>query len=723
MKKEKQKGNELLLERLLKFFNNSKKNAFSAKDLIKKLDLKRKDSKEGLVQALRELIGQGKIIQSKNGLFKSAAGMQVKILTGRLDHVSPRFAYVIPESGEGEDIWIDNRYLNGAIDGDIVRVSVFDKQKKMGVHDEGEVIEIVERRRFQFVGKVQLSKRFAFVIPDSKKIYFDIFVPSEVLNGALENQKVVVEVEEWPGPGDRNPVGKVLEVLGNAGENEVEMHAIMAEYGLPFEFSEEVERAAEKIDEAITPEEIASRRDFRNILTFTIDPYDAKDFDDALSIQYLPNGNVEIGVHIADVTHYIRPNTLLEKEAYRRATSVYLVDRCIPMLPEKLSNGLCSLRPKEEKLTFSAVFEMTTDGKVVKDWFGKTIIFSDRRFTYEEVQEILEAGTGEYCKELVLMNDIAKKMRTDRFKKGSISFETVEIKFKLDEKGKPLGVYPKVRKDAHKLIEEYMLLANKRVAEFVYNRSKSETKDVMVYRTHDDPDPQKLSTLANFSVRFGHKINFLQEGKIAETLNKLSDAVEGKPEQNVIQSLAIRCMAKAKYTTEENGHFGLAFPHYSHFTSPIRRYPDMMAHRLLFHYLNEGKSVDREMYEKKCEHSSEMEKLAAEAERASIKYKQVEFMQHREGEMDGVITGMIETGMFVEVSETKCEGMVRFSEMNDDYYEVDLDNYRIVGKRTQKVYHLGDLVVVKVRKTDLERRTIDLELVKKKTIRIDEQKN
>jgi ribonuclease R len=720
MKKDKQKGNDLLLERLIKFFNNSKKNSFSAKDLIKKLDLKRKDSKDALVIALRQLMLEGKIIQAKNGLFKSAAGQEVKIISGRVDHVNARFAYVVPDEGDGEDIWVDNRYMNGAIDGDQVRVTVFDKPKKDGVHQEGEIMEIVERRRNQFVGKVQTSQRFAFVVPDSKKIYFDIFIPPQNMNGAENGHKVVVEVESWPGPGERNPTGKVLEVLGKAGEHEVEMHAIMAEYGLPFEFTEEVERAAEKIPEEITEEEIGSRRDFRKTLTFTIDPVDAKDFDDALSIEYLPNGNVEIGVHIADVTHYIRPNTILEKEAYRRATSVYLVDRCIPMLPEKLSNGLCSLRPKEEKLTFSAVFEMTLDGKVVKDWFGKTIIYSDRRFAYEEVQAILDAGAGEYYKELSLMNDMAKSIRKERFKNGSISFETVEIKFKLDEKGKPLGVYPKVRVDAHKLIEEFMLLANKRVAEFVFNRSKTDKKDTMVYRTHDDPDPQKLSTLSNFAVRFGHKLNFKAEGKIAETLNKLSEEVDGKPEQNVIQSLAIRCMAKAKYTTEANKHFGLNFAHYSHFTSPIRRYPDMMAHRLLFHYLNGGKSAEQDLYEKKCEHSSEMEKLAAEAERASIKYKQVEFMKDRQGEMDGVITGMIETGMFVEVNETKCEGMVRFSELTDDYYEVDLDNYRVIGKRSQKVYHLGDLVVVKVRKTDLERRTIDLELVKKKTIRLEE---
>lgn len=719
MKKDKQKGNDLLLERLISFFNNSKKNAFSAKDLIKKLNLNRKDSKDALVISLRQLMLQGKIIQAKNGLFKSAAGSKVRIVTGKVDHVSARFAYVIPESSEVDDIWVDNRNLNGAIDGDIVRVTVFDRPKREeNQHDEGEVMEIIEHTRTRFVGKVQMSPRFAFVVPDSKKIYFDIFVPQQHLLEAKNNQKVVVEITEWPQPGEKNPVAKVIKVLGDAGDNDVEMHAIMAEYGLPYEFSDTVLKAAEKIEEEITKEEIARRRDFRKTLTFTIDPVDAKDFDDALSIEYLDNGNVEIGVHIADVTHYIQQGTVLEKEAYRRATSVYLVDRCVPMLPERLSNALCSLRPHEEKLTFSAVFELTTDGKLVNEWFGKTIIYSDRRFSYEEVQEILDAGKGEYVKELTLMNDMAKKIRAERFHKGSISFETIEIKFKLDEKGKPLGVYPKIRKDAHKLIEEFMLLANKRVAEYVYNRKKGENKDVMVYRTHDDPDPQKLGALSNFAVRFGHKINFKEEGKIAETLNKLSDEVEGKPEQNVIQALAIRCMAKAKYTTEENGHFGLAFRHYSHFTSPIRRYPDMMAHRLLFHYLEGGKSLDRDDLEKKCEHSSEMEKLAAEAERASIKYKQVEYMKEHQGEeMEGVISGMIESGLFVEVIETKCEGMVRLADLNDDYYEVDLENYRVVGKKSKKMYTLGDVVIVKVKNTNLERRTIDLELIKKKTIR------
>jgi ribonuclease R len=508
-------------------------------------------------------------------------------------------------------------------------------------------------------------------------------------------------------------------VLGMAGENETEMHAILAEFGLPYEFPTQVIQAAQEIKEDINEAEIKKRRDMRGTLTFTIDPEDAKDFDDALSFKYLDNGNWEIGIHIADVSHYLLPGDILDKEAYRRATSVYLVDRCVPMLPERLSNELCSLRPNEDKLTFSAIFEMDATGKVHNEWFGRTIIHSDRRFSYEQAQEVIETQQGDVVKELTILNTLAKKMRAQRFKDGAISFETIEVKFKLDEKGKPLAVVPKVRKDAHKLIEEFMLLANKKVAEFVFNL-KGKEKNTMVYRTHDAPNPEKLATLSNFAKRFGHTVVLDDENTIAKELNKLSDEVEGKPEQNVLQSLAIRTMSKAIYSIQPDMHFGLAFKHYSHFTSPIRRYPDVMAHRLLQHYLDGGKSADKEYYIEACEHSSAQEKLAAEAERSSIKFKQVEFMQSSIGEeFAGVVTGVTEFGMFVEIVATKCEGMVRLADLDDDFYEVDMENYRIVGKRNKRMITLGDSVQVIVKSTNLERRTIDLELVKNKDVNKD----
>ena len=523
------------------------------------------------------------------------------------------------------------------------------------------------------------------------------------------NQKVVVKITEWRDE-DKNPTGKVIRVLGNSGEHEVEIHSIMAEFGLPFEYPEEVEREAEAISDKITAKDIKDRKDFRDVLTFTIDPADAKDFDDAISYQKLPNGNIELGVHIADVTHYVKMDTLLEKEAYDRATSVYLVDRTIPMLPERLSNGLCSLRPHEDKLTFSCVFELDQDAKVLNHWIGRTVIHSDRRFAYEEAQEHIDQQQGDFYEELTLLNDLAKKLREKRFQKGAINFETVEVKFKLDENGTPLGLVVKERKDIHKLIEEFMLLANKTVAEFIYNKNKG--KDTFVYRIHDHPDLDRLATFANFAKKFGHEITIDEDTNVSRTLNDLMDDIVGKPEQNVLEQLAIRSMAKAKYTTLPKGHFGLAFAHYTHFTSPIRRYPDMMVHRLLQHYLDGGKSPEAEPWEEKCLHSSEREKRAADSERASIKYKQVEYMALAEKkDYDGIVTGVTEWGVFVEITETKCEGMVRLTDIKDDYYEFDEKNMRLIGSKNKKMITLGDKVMVKVVNTDINRRTIDLEFV------------
>lgn len=683
---------------------------WSIRQMIQTLGVRDKKSKNIVSEVTFRLEDEGIIRRNSDGRF--VIQQMPSALVGVVDHVNSRFAYITSEGME-EDVYVKTEDLAFAVDGDTVKFELagrFHGRK----HPEGRVIEIVNRKKDEFVGKLQLSKRFAFVIADNRKIHVDIFVYPEHINGASNDDKVIVKVDRWHDRTNKSPVGKVTRVLGKAGENEAEIHSIMAEFDLPFEFPDEVIAESDKIPETIPQREIEERRDFRNITTFTIDPEDAKDFDDALSLQWLDNGNYEIGVHIADVAHYVKEDTLLEKEAYRRATSVYLVDRTVPMLPEKLSNVLCSLRPNEDKLTFSAVFEMDKSGKVIGEWFGRTIIHSVRRFSYEQAQEVIETGAGDYSKELELLNNLAKTLRKKRYQKGAINFETVEVKFKLDEKGKPLGIIPKIRKDAHKLIEEFMLLANKRVAEFVFGQKTNEGSKTFVYRTHDAPNPEKLNNFTLFAKKFGHKIA-LDEDNLSSSLNKLIDEIEGKPEQNVLTSLAIRSMAKAKYTTTPNGHFGLAFPHYSHFTSPIRRYPDMMAHRLLAVYLKGGKSVEEAKYEPMCMHSSDMEKRAADAERASIKYKQVEFMAMAADKVfDGIVAGVTEWGIYVEIIETKCEGMVRLAELNDDFYEFDEQNYRVIGRNNKRMITLGDEVKVRVTGTDIDRRTIDLEFVTEK---------
>ncbi|PIY09527.1 MAG: ribonuclease R [Flexibacter sp. CG_4_10_14_3_um_filter_32_15] len=615
-------------------------------------------------------------------------------------------SYIICEGLE-EDAWVGGHKIKGAINGDIVKIKLTGKQK--GKNPEAEVVEIIERGRTEFVGNVQLFNRFAFVVVESKKMKMDIFVPLDNLNGATNDDKVIVKIVKWTEEKGKNPVGEVTEILGKAGENEAEIHAIMVEFGLPMDFDEKLIKKAEEVKDDLTPQEFKKRRDFRPVLTFTIDPHDAKDFDDAISLAYLPNGNYEIGVHIADVTHYIKPNTLLEKEAQKRATSVYLVDRVVPMLPERISNNLCSLRPQEEKLAFSAVFELDKYGSVRNRWYGKTVIYSDRRFTYEEAQERIETKEGDYADEINVLNDLAKKLQAKRFKHGAISFETQEVKFQLDENGKPLGVIPKVRKDAHKLVEEFMLLANKSVAEFVYRYKNGKEKNTMIYRVHDDPYPDKLANLKAMAKTFGYDINVEPE-HFAASLAKLVQETEGKPEYETLQSLAIRSMAKAIYTTKAIGHFGLAFEHYSHFTSPIRRYPDMMAHRLIEKYLkNNIKSVDPAKYESMARHSSDMEKRASDAERASIRYKQAEFMDAHIGEVfDGMVTGVTEWGLYVEITSTACEGMIRLSDLKGDYYEYEPKNQRVVGRKSNKTYTLGNKVEVRVKGVDMEKRTIDL---------------
>jgi len=699
---------EKLKARITSLLNAHIESAYSTKQITKKLGFKRRDYNQQIPQVLSILEKEGKIAQLRNGSYKSTR--EPEFVIGKVDHVNPRFAYILtPE--EDEDIYVKANDLKNALDGDMVRVAI--NAKSRGKKPEGRVLEILERGRDEIVGRIEFSTRFAFVIADNRKFHQDIFINLDNAGGAAHNDKVIVKITQWP-EHDKSPEGKVLKVLGKAGDNEAEIHSIMAEFELPFEFPEEVIHDAESIKDKISDSEIKNRKDFRDILTFTIDPEDAKDFDDAISYRKLDNGMHEIGVHIADVTHYVKPGSILEKEAVDRATSVYLVDRTVPMLPERLSNGLCSLRPREDKLTFAAVFELDDNANVKKEWFGRTIIHSDRRFTYEDAQAGIETGVGDYASELQLINELAKKLKKKRFDNGAVNFESTEVKFKLDENGKPLGVIPKVRRDAHKLVEEFMLLANKRVATFVFNSKEAKNKkdrNTFVYRTHDFPDPEKLSDFAVFAKRFGHDLN-VNQSAVSQSLNKLMSDIEGKPEQNVLQQLAVRSMAKAKYTTDPMGHFGLAFDHYSHFTSPIRRYPDMMVHRLLQHYLDGGKSANKQDYEDKCEHSSEREKRAADAERASIKYKQVEFMQSVEDKVfEGLISGVTEWGIFVEIIETKCEGMVRLTDLQDDYYEFDEKNFRVIGRSNKKMYTLGDKVNVTVKSTDIDRRTIDLDFV------------
>ena len=709
-KKEKKNNSEIksLRNEMLEIFESNPGRGYEFKQIAKKIGLKKKALNNDLFTLLEALEEDGLIKQLPNGAFTSTK--KTEAFTGRVDHVNPRFAYVVTGEAGMKDIYVRSRDLKTAVHGDTVEVELFNR--RTGDNPEGVVREIVSRARTRFVGRIEVSKGYGFVVPDFKKLYQDFFIYPENLGQAVTNDKVVIEVTRWS-EGDKNPEGKVVEILGKTGENEAEIHSIMTEFGLPLRFPEQVIREAEAISEEIPASEIKKRHDFRKTLTFTIDPEDAKDFDDAISFRVLENGNYEVGVHIADVTHYVRPSTLLDNDAYDRATSVYLVDRTVPMLPEKLSNALCSLRPKEDKLTFAAVFEMTASGKIQKQWFGRTIIHSDHRFTYEGAQEVIETGTGLFAREITILNNLAGILRKQRFANGAVNFETTEVKFRLDEKGKPLEVVPKVRKEAHKLIEEFMLLANRAVATFVFKKHGQKDKKgslTFVYRTHDLPDPDKVRDFANFARQFGHRLE-TEDKAISRSLNGLMEEIEGKPEQNVLQQLAVRSMAKAKYTTEPMGHFGLAFDHYTHFTSPIRRYPDMMVHRLLQHYLDEGKPANRKEYEDRCIHSSEREKRAADAERASIKYKQVEFMSMAEDKVyEGIITGVTDFGIFTEIIETKCEGMIRLADMRDDYYEFDERNYRVIGRRRKKVYRLGDKVRVRIKKTDIDRRLIDLSM-------------
>ncbi len=677
------------------------------RQIANKLNIIDPDSKTTILEVLEEQTQKGVFLEVGKGKYKLH---EVKaFLTGKIAMSNDGSAFVIPDDELEKDIYIAPRKVRTALHGDKVKLHVYESSK--GKRKEGEVVEILERVKMEFTGIVKLSQHFAFFIPDDRKMLHDIFIPLEDLNGAKNGVKALARIVDWPA-GAKNPVGIIKSVLGKQGENNTEMNAILAEYGFPLAFPEEVEKDAQAISAEITQEEIAKRRDFRKTLTFTIDPFDAKDFDDAISFKTLDNGNYEVGVHIADVSHYLIPDSILDKEAYERGTSVYLVDRVIPMLPEVLSNNLCSLRPKEEKLCFSAVFEMDDNANIVGEWFGKTVIYSDHRFAYEEVQEIIENKSGDYVEEILKLNRLAHVLRDKKFKHGAISFESTEVKFKLDEHGKPIGVYVKERKDAHKLIEDFMLLANKKVAEFIAKKGKGKHKYTFVYRAHDSPKPDSLAAFAVFAAKFGHKISTKSDKDTAKSLNKLMADVEGTKEQNVLTQLAIRSMAKAIYTTKSSSHYGLAFDFYTHFTSPIRRYPDIMVHRLLEYYLAGGDSVNAEHYEKMCQHASQMEKKAADAERASIKYKQAEYLEDHIGDTYlGIISGVTEWGMYVEIEENKCEGMIRLRDISDDFYVLDEKNYCIIGQKKKRTYQLGDEVKIKVKRVDLGKRQIDFSLI------------
>jgi len=708
MAKKKSANIKLVLNQLVSdVFEKNNNQLLNYKQVSAKLNLNDQESRETILEILKEGKNNGIFLEPEKGKFKLKELQN--FIIGTVDMTADGSAYIVPEDEFEKDIFVAPRKLKNALHGDTVKAYVF--AKKSGRKNDGEVVEIIKRAKSDFTGVIKISDRFAFVIADDKKMMHDIFVPLADTHGAKSGQRVLVTLSDWP-ESAKNPIGIVKHVLGNQGENNTEMNAILAQYGFPLEFPPQVEREANAIPEEIPAAEIAKRKDFRKVLTFTIDPADAKDFDDAISYQKLPNGNHEIGVHIADVSHYVIQGTDLDKEAYSRATSVYLVDRVIPMLPERLSNGVCSLRPHEDKLCFAAVFELDEQANIQNEWYGRTVIHSDRRFSYEEAQEVIENKTGDYATEILKLNELAYILRDRKFKNGAISFESTEVKFKLDEAGKPIGVYVKERKDAHKLIEDYMLLANRKVAEFIAKKSKGKQKLTFVYRVHDSPNMETLNTFANFASRFGYKINTKSDKEIAKSLNHLMADVEGKKEQNILTSLAIRSMAKAIYTTKKTSHYGLAFEYYTHFTSPIRRYPDVMAHRLLQTYLDGGKSADMEFYEVASAHSSAMEKRAADAERASIKYKQAEYLENNIGtEYKGVISGVTEWGMYVEIEENKCEGMIRLRDISDDFYVLDEKNYCIVGQRKKKKYQLGDEVMIRVKKVDLSKRQIDFTLI------------
>lgn len=725
MSKKKSKGNKVANQEnftntILSILRKNTGQTFNYKQLAAKMGVDDPTNRNKIIRTLAQLAAKKKIEEVDKGKFQLKTG--VDYYKGILDMTAKGSGYVVVED-LNEDIFIPANNINKALDGDEVEVYIYRRRRNQ--KSEGEITKILKRKKTRFVGVLQLKENFGFVAIQDGKMYTDIFVQKNKIGEAKDGDKVVVEMEDWPENAD-SPFGKIIEVLGTPGEHQTEIHAILAQYGLPHEFPKEVEEFADNIDTSIQESEIKKRRDLRDVLTFTIDPKDAKDFDDALSFRELENGIYEIGIHIADVSHYVVPGTILDEEAFNRATSVYLVDRVVPMLPEVLSNNACSLRPNEEKYTFSAIFEITDKAEVKDQWFGRTVTYSDARFAYEEAQYIIETTGGQIPDDISLtggnyfvddnivsailkMDDLAKIMRKRRMREGAISFDKVEVKFDLDEDNEPIGVFFKTSKDANKLIEEFMLLANKKVAEFI---GKQKPKKTFVYRCHDEPDDDKLAALQTLVSKFGHKLNLKDKRNVSNSLNRLLEDVQGTKEQNLVDTLTIRTMSKAYYSTENIGHYGLSFDYYSHFTSPIRRYPDVMAHRLLQQYLDGAKSAPEEEYEEKCQHSSQMESLATNAERDSIKYMQVKFMQeHKEEDFLGVISGVTEWGIYVEIIANKCEGMIRLRDIKEDHFDYDEEQYAIIGRRTKKVYQLGDEVYVNVKNADLVKRHLDFNLI------------
>ena len=715
VKKEKDFSNKIV-----QILTQNSNRAYNYKQIAAILDVDDTKSRNEIIHDLKVLASQKAIIETEPGKYLVKA-ISEDYYEGTIDMTGRKTAYFIcPEFGE--DVFIPTNNLNRALDKDKVKVYVYNRRR--GKRPEGEVLEVIERAKTDFVGVIAIQPNFAFVSTANPKMYTDIFIPKDKMGGAENGDVVLVHIEDWPKKAD-SPFGSVTKILGKPGEHNTEIHAILAEYGLPSEFPIEVETFAQQIDTSIQESEIAKRRDMRQTLTFTIDPKDAKDFDDALSFKVLGNGNFEIGIHIADVSHYLQEGTILDDEAYNRATSVYLVDRVVPMLPEVLSNFACSLRPNEEKYTFSAIFELDKKASIKNQWFGRTVIDSNQRFAYEEAQHIIETKeniipleisiAGESYKvsddivyAILKLDELAKIMREKRMDAGALSFDKVEVKFNLSESGNPEGVYFKESKDSNHLIEEFMLLANKKVAEFIGMQKKT-----FIYRIHDEPNEDKLFAMQELIKKFGYTVDFAG-GSVAHALNQLMEEVRGKKEQNLIDTLAIRSMSKAKYSTDNIGHYGLAFDYYSHFTSPIRRYPDVMVHRLLQFYLDGGKSASEEIFETKSIHCSQMEGLATKAERDSIKYMQVKYMQdHKDQEFLGVISGVTEFGIFVEIIENKCEGMVRIREIKDDYFVFDEKQYALIGQTTKSVLQLGDEIYVKVKTADLVKKQLDFHFIRR----------